>query len=116
MNESTRQIVIAVVASSAAAATAALVTHWITKQSTTNDIASGKTPLPAGSTPTVATPAPTPAPAPAPAPAPGNLVNMASQIAKAISKKPYIPHCPPGYHWGGYDADNPNLPKCVPDS
>lgn len=56
MQESTKQIVIAVAASAAAAATAAIVTHWLTKESTTKDIASGKTPLPAGSTPTMKCP------------------------------------------------------------
>jgi hypothetical protein len=52
MNESTKQIVIAVVASAAAAATAALVTHYLTKQATINSVAKGETPLPQGSTPT----------------------------------------------------------------
>lgn len=56
MQESTKQIVIAVAASAAAAATAAIVTHWLTKAATTKDIASGKTPLPAGSTPTMKCP------------------------------------------------------------
>ncbi len=48
MNETTKQIVIAGVSAAVAAAAAAIVTNWLTKQS----IASGSTPLPAGSTPT----------------------------------------------------------------
>jgi hypothetical protein len=116
MQESTKQIVIAVAASAAAAATAAIVTHWLTKQSTTNDIATGKTPLPAGSTPAVKSDTPGDQPPPkAPAPAPTNLVNMASQIAKTISQKQQIPKCPTGYH--AVYLGQPNMPwMCAQDT
>lgn len=121
MQESTKQIVIAVAASAAAAATAAIITHWLTKDATTKDIASGKTPLPAGSTPTtngppiVATPVATPTakPAPAPAPAPVNLLNLANQINQGV--QPVIPKCPVGYH--AVATGQPNFPwMCVQDS
>lgn len=48
MDETSKQIVIAVAAASAAALASGLISHYLTKSS----IASGATPLPAGSTPT----------------------------------------------------------------
>jgi hypothetical protein len=56
MNETTKAVVIAVTASAAAAVTTALITHYLTKQATIQNIATGKQPLPAGSTPTTETP------------------------------------------------------------
>jgi hypothetical protein len=94
--------------------------------------AEAETPLPAGSTPTmqcpdgyyakdgVCVPSPliegqVPQPPPkTPAPAPVNLLTLANQVAQGVLQ-PLMPKCPPGFHWGGYDADNPNLPKCIPD-
>lgn len=52
VNDATKQIIIAGVSAAVATTVGVLVTHWLTKQSTTQDIASGKTPLPADATPT----------------------------------------------------------------
>jgi len=52
MNESTKQILVAVAAASAATVVSVLLTHWLTKEATIKSIAKGETPLPPGSTPT----------------------------------------------------------------
>lgn len=118
MNDATKQVIIAGVSAAVATTVGVLITHWLTKESTTQNIASGKTPLPADATPTFK---PTEEPPKKDLPPKKeepkkeeeNLIAQAAQIARVISRKP--PTCPTGYHWGGYDADNPNLPKCVPD-
>jgi hypothetical protein len=52
MNDTTKQILTAVAASTAGAVAAVLITHYLTKKSTIESVATGKTPLPPGSTPT----------------------------------------------------------------
>jgi hypothetical protein len=126
------QLLIAGATAAVTTTVAIFITNWFTKRSTTQDIASGKQPLPPGSTPTTngppvtAKPTGSPMPSPSPPPqVPPSLSDLANAmtIAQGINAiQGYMgpswsnaQQCPEGFHWGGYDEDNPNLPKCIPN-
>lgn len=98
MRDSTKQILTAVAASAAGAIAAAVITHYLTKQS----IATGKTPLPPGSTPKAEGDTPILAP---PVERPGQVATM-PPAGQAVSFQ-QLTQCPPGYH--------DELGKCVPN-
>jgi hypothetical protein len=114
------QIIIAGATAVVTTTVAVLVTSWLTKRSTTENIASGKQPLPPGSTPTTdgppinvkptGNPAPPPPPPPQPAPQVLNVAQVA-QLAQSLAK---ANPCPPGYH--SVPTGQPNFPyMCIQD-
>jgi hypothetical protein len=81
----------------------------ITSTTNTNSVKTVVTPpAPAPPPPHVAPPPPPPPAPPPPAP----LTILSSIGAQSLSQ--VQSPCPPGFKWGGFDADNPNLPKCIP--
>jgi hypothetical protein len=99
MNDTTKQILIAVAASAAAAATAAIVSNYLTKKA----IAAGSTPLPHDATPTFNPPPPAGGTQPG-----GNQVNLpANPMSQALPNidtllfNPNIPVQKQGGYQGG---------------
>lgn len=118
MNESTKQVIIAGVSAAVATTVGVLITHWLTKQATIENVASGKTPLPADATPTFKEETKKEELPKKKEEPKEDLVAQAAQIAQGgnsnISMQLAIPKCPSGYHWGNTD-EPPYLPGCVPD-
>jgi hypothetical protein len=87
MNDAAKQILTAVAAATAATLVTGLLTHYLTKQATIENIAKGTEPLPPGATPKTgnvdaqgSTPSPTP---PAPPPTNTQLAAMAQAAGDA---------------------------------
>jgi hypothetical protein len=113
------QILIAGATAVVTTTVAVLITSWLTKRSTTEDIASGKQPLPPGSTPKTdgppidVKPTGNPMPQPSPQPPPklppvSDLLSIANQIATV---NPF-PRCPEGMHY--VPNNDPNTQKNIP--
>jgi hypothetical protein len=50
-------------------------------------------------------------------PTPSNITQSGSAVARLNMPPPRLKTpvtCPQGFKWGGWDEDNPNLPKCIP--